>query len=106
MSVNPDQNTPKLHYHLNEVDECFIHLEVVDLHISWESVYESRNRDAIFARGLNELNLLLEKKVESILKEKNAVCAYMKHETVKHKINYAHFTFVMEGDYILSLYAS
>lgn len=96
---------PELYYRLSEIPDGLELVDELDLTVKWETALEPDELSGRRFTGIEELNDLFRRKAVRVLKEKNASCAHVKHETVSHALNYAHMTSVMTGEYHLTLYA-
>ncbi len=76
----------------------------VDFTIRWEVSYKEGERDQIDAHSYDEIQELLQHKVESILKERNADLARIVQSSVHHKTKYDPWVSEITGDYKAVLY--
>ena len=79
-------------------------VETVDFKIVWEVSYEDADRDEINRNSFSELNQLFERKLLSIIDEKNADIARVTKETVKHSVRYDPYSSYTTGEYVAILY--
>ncbi|GAB4434190.1 MAG: hypothetical protein OHK0011_17320 [Turneriella sp.] len=76
----------------------------VDFVIRWEVSYNEGEHDQINAQSYDEIQELLQHKVESILKEKNSDLARIVQSSVHHKTKYEPAVSEITGDYKAVLY--
>ncbi len=99
-----DSPEKRIYYSRSQLPPDTELLEEMDLTLTWETPYSGQERLQEYGAGLQELNQLLERKVESLLLDRGGCCIHMKHETITHSINYRHWSSVMTGEYFFTLY--
>ena len=76
----------------------------VDFTIRWEVSYKEGEREQIDAHSYDEIQELLQHKVESILQEKNSDVARIVQSSVHHKTKYEPWVSEITGEYKAVLY--
>ncbi len=76
----------------------------VDFTIRWEVSYKEGEREQIDAHSYDEIQELLQHKVESILQEKNSDVARIVQSSVHHKTRYEPWVSEITGEYKAVLY--
>jgi hypothetical protein len=76
----------------------------IDFTIRWEVSYKEGEQEQINARSYDEIQELLQHKIESILKEKNADLARIVQSSVHHKTKYEPWVSEITGEYKAVLY--
>ena len=76
----------------------------VEFTIRWEVSYAEGDHTAIDTHSYDELDELLHKKIEAILREKAADIARITHSSVQHKTKYEPFVSEITGHYSAVLY--
>ena len=110
ISEDPDDSSKErsaVFYSLGDIPEEQVALDELELNILWETAIENDfNTEDFHERynGVSELNSLLAIRLDNIIREKHALSAYVKHETITHSINYAHKSNLVKGHYRVVLY--
>jgi hypothetical protein len=78
--------------------------DTIDFTIRWEVSYQEGEPEQINAHSYEEIQQLLQHKMESILREKNADLARIVQSSVHHKTKYDHWVSEITGDYKAVLY--
>ncbi len=91
-------------YRRSEIPEGLVFLQDVELTVKWETVLPEEDADRVRFTGIDELNLLFQKKAEETMADKKAVCGLVRSEHISHSVNYRIQASVMIGEYVVSLF--
>lgn len=79
-------------------------IEATEFTIRWEVSYGEGERQQIDAHSYDEIQELLQRKIETLLKERGGDVARIVQSSVHHKTKYEPFVSEITGDYKVVLY--
>ena len=98
------KNMQRIYYSRLGLPENIEEAGTVQFTIRWEVSYTEGDRGQINAHSYDEIQELLQHKIESILQEKNADIARIVESSVHHKTKYDPWVSEITGDYKAVLY--